>query len=36
MRKAFAVAVLAAGLATFVAATAASSGSPGFKTARGR
>ena len=32
----FATAVLAAGLATFVAATAANSGSPGFKTARGR
>jgi hypothetical protein len=35
MRKAFAGAVLAAGLATFVAATAANSGSPGFKTAQG-
>ena len=35
MRKTFAVAVLAAGLATFVAATAATSGSPGFKTSQG-
>ena len=35
MRKTFAVAVLAAGLATFIAATAATSGSPGFKTTQG-
>ena len=35
MRKAFAFAVLTAGLATFVAATAATGGSPGFKTSQG-
>ena len=35
MRKAFAAAALAAGVATFVAATAASGGSPGFKTSHG-
>ena len=35
MRKAFAAAALAVGVATFVAATAASGGSPGFKTTQG-
>jgi hypothetical protein len=35
MRKAFGVAVLVVALAAFVAATAATSGSPGFKTAQG-
>ena len=35
MRKAFAAAALAAGVATFVAATAAGGGSPGFKTSHG-
>jgi hypothetical protein len=34
MRKGFVLAVLAAGLATFVAATAAKSGSPGFTTSQ--
>ena len=35
MRKTYAIAVLAAGIATFVAATTATGGSPGFKTAQG-
>jgi hypothetical protein len=35
MRKAFAIAVVAAGVATFVAATTATGGSPGFKTEQG-
>jgi hypothetical protein len=35
MRKAFAAAALAVGVATFVAATAASGGSPGFTTSQG-
>ena len=35
MRKAFGIAVLAAGVATFVAATTATGGSPGFKTSQG-
>jgi hypothetical protein len=35
MRKTFAIAVLAAAVATFVAATTATGGSPGFKTAQG-
>ena len=35
MRKAYAAAALAAGVATLIATTASGGGSPGFKTAQG-